>query len=540
MSQTRPGLADLEPGANFIHRHIGPGEPQIAEMLGELGLGSLDEMLDRVVPKAIRSTEPMALAPPKSERETLSYLRKMAGRNVAYTSMIGMGYYGCVTPKVILRNVLENPGWYTAYTPYQAEVSQGRLEALLNYQQMVSDLTGLELTNSSLLDEGTAAAEAMAMASRTAKSKSDTFFVDHDTHPQTIAVIQTRAAGFGFDIVIGDPMADLKADEVFAALLSYPGTSGEVRDFRDVIARLHEAKAFAIMATDLLSLALLTPPGELGADIAIGNSQRFGVPMGYGGPHAAFFATRDEFKRSMPGRIIGVSVDSAGNRALRMALQTREQHIRREKATSNICTAQVLLAVIAGFFAVYHGPKGILKMANRVHRLTQILAEGLRRLGYSVPTENFFDTITVHVPGQAARIAAKAREKRINLRIIDADHLGISFDETTRRSELERLWVCFSTNAAAKISIDGIDGDLSDNIPADLQRTSDFPDPSDLQPVSRRDRDAALSPLAAGQGYRPRPGDDPVGLVHHETQRHHPDDPHHLARIRPYAPLRAA
>ena len=474
MAETRPSLAELEPGANFIRRHIGPGDPQIDDMLSELGLTSLDDLIDKAVPETIRSDEPMALPPAKSEREALSYLRKMAGRNRVFTSMIGMGYYGCVTPKVILRNVLENPGWYTAYTPYQAEVSQGRLEALLNYQQMVSDLTGLELANASLLDEATAAAEAMAMAHRMAKSKANAFFVDSDTHPQTIAVVKTRAAGFGFDVVIGDPAEDLNPEDVFAALLSYPGSSGEVRDHRATIERLHEAKALAIVATDLMSLALLTPPGELGADVAIGSAQRFGVPMGYGGPHAAFFATREDYKRAMPGRIIGVSVDRGGNRALRMALQTREQHIRREKATSNICTAQVLLAVIAGFFAVYHGPDGILKMANRVHRLTQILAEGLTRLGFDVANENFFDTITVRVPGLAARIAAKAHEKRINLRVVDADHLGISFDEVTRRAELERLWTCFSTNALDRISIDEIDAAVGDGISSDLQRTSDF------------------------------------------------------------------
>ena len=474
MAETRQSLAELEPGANFIRRHIGPGDTQIDDMLSDLGLASLEDLIDKAVPDTIRSDGPMNLPPAKSEREALSYLRKMAGRNRVFTSMIGMGYYGCVTPKVILRNVLENPGWYTAYTPYQAEVSQGRLEALLNYQQMVTDLTGLELANSSLLDEATAAAEAMAMAHRMAKSKANAFFVDQDTHPQTVAVVKTRAAGFGFDVVIGDPAEDLNPGDVFAALLSYPGSSGEVRDHRAVIEKLHDAKALAIMATDLMSLALLTPPGELGADVAIGSAQRFGVPMGYGGPHAAFFATREDYKRAMPGRIIGVSVDRAGNRALRMALQTREQHIRREKATSNICTAQVLLAVIAGFFAVYHGPDGILKMANRIHRLTQILAEGLTRLGFEVATENFFDTVTVRVPGQAARIAAKAREKRINLRVVDADHLGISFDEATRREELARLWTCFATNALERVSIDEIDAAVGDGIPSDLQRTSDF------------------------------------------------------------------
>ena len=348
--------------------------------------------------------------------------------------MIGMGYSGTVVPKVILRNVLENPGWYTAYSPYQAEVSQGRLEALLNYQQMVADMTGLEIANASLLDEGTAAAEAMAMTKRAGKSKSNRFFVDRDTHPQTLGVIETRAATLGFEVQVGDPLKDLDPADVFAVLLSYPGSSGEVRDYRGTIEALHDNKALAIMACDLLSLALLTPPGEMGADVAIGNSQRFGVPMGYGGPHAAFFATRDAYKRTLPGRIIGVSVDRAGKPALRMALQTREQHIRRDKATSNICTAQVLLAVIAGFYAVYHGPDGILRIAARIHRLTKILAAGLDQLGVQISTNCYFDTITVHVPGQAHRIASRAREQRINLREVDQDTLGISLDQTTRRS----------------------------------------------------------------------------------------------------------
>jgi glycine dehydrogenase len=474
MPHTRPSLADLEPGANFIRRHIGPGERQIADMLAVLGVASLDDLVRKVVPEAIRFDGTLDLPQATSERETLSNLRAMAGRNVVYTSMIGMGYYGCVTPKVIQRNVLENPGWYTAYTPYQAEVSQGRLEALLNYQQMVADLTGMALANASLLDEGTAAAEAMAMAKRVSRNPSNRFFVDRDTHPQTRAVIATRARAFGFEVIIGDPLRDLVAGDVFAALVSYPGSSGEVRDFSGVTASLHEAKALAIVACDLMALAMLTPPGEFGADIAVGSSQRFGVPMGYGGPHAAFFATSDEYKRAMPGRIIGVSVDKAGNRALRMALQTREQHIRREKATSNICTAQVLLAVIAGFFAVYHGPKGIAKIAARVHRLTQIFADGLTRRGYEVATQAYFDTVTVNVPGQAERIAARAREQRINLRVVDADTLGVSFDETTRRRELERLWTCFATPASAWLLIDEIDKDIGECVPAKLRRTSGY------------------------------------------------------------------
>ncbi len=471
---TRPSLADLEPGANFIRRHIGPSAVETRDMLHTLGAASLEEFIARVIPSAIRSSKPLDLRKPMAERTALSYLRKMAERNEVFVSMLGMGYYGTVTPKVILRNVLENPGWYTAYTPYQAEVSQGRLEALLNFQQMVVDMTGLALASASLLDEATAAAEAMAMAKRVAKSSANTFFVDRDTHPQTVGVIETRARAFGFDVVVGDPSRDLKPNGVFAALFSYPGSSGEVRDYRSLIARLHEAGALAIMATDLLALAVLTPPGELGADIALGSSQRFGVPMGYGGPHAAFFATRDEFKRSIPGRIIGVSIDAYGHRALRMAMQTREQHIRREKATSNICTAQVLLAVIASMFAVYNGPKGIAKMAERTHRFAEIFAAAVKGFGYEVKTKAFFDTVTLHVPGRAHALWARAKEKRINLRFVDSDHLGISFDQSTRRAELERLLTVFRTDAIERVSIDAIDKTLGEVIPAALRRTSSY------------------------------------------------------------------
>ncbi len=474
MTKPRLRLKDLEPGANFIRRHIGPGEAELKQMLQTLGASSLDEFIDKAVPKKIRARRPLELPTPMSERAALSYLRSMAERNEVFTSMIGMGYYGTVTPKVILRNVLENPGWYTAYTPYQAEVSQGRLEALLNFQQMTIDLTGLDLANASLLDEATAAAEAMAMARRIAKTPANVFFVDRDTHPQTIGVVETRARGFGFEIVVGDPFTDLKADGVFGALLSYPGSSGEIRDFRPVIAALHKAGALAAMATDLFALALLVPPGELGADIAFGSAQRFGVPMGFGGPHAAFFATRDEYKRLMPGRVIGVSVDSKGNPALRMALQTREQHIRREKATSNICTAQVLLAVMASMFAVYNGPAGIRRMVERTHRLAQIFAAAVKSFGYEVSTRSFLDTVTVHVPGRAHMLLAKAREKRINLRFVDADHLGISFDQSTRRNELERLLSCFKTDALDRAGIDQLDDRTIEVIPGDLQRTSPY------------------------------------------------------------------
>ena len=470
----RATLSELEPRANFIPRHIGPDEAETVAMLEAVGAASLDDFIAKVIPASIRAKRPLELAEPLAERTALSTLRDMAGRNAVFTSMIGMGYYGTVTPKVILRNILENPGWYTAYTPYQAEVSQGRLEALLNFQQMVIDFTGLDLANASLLDEGTAAAEAMAMAHRLTKTSANAFFVDRDTHPQTIGVLTTRASAFGFDIVIGDPTTDLNPASVFGALLSYPGSSGEVRDYRAVIDRLHGAGALAIMATDLLALALLTPPGELGADIAVGSAQRFGVPMGYGGPHAAFFATRDEYKRAMPGRIIGVSIDSHGHQALRMAMQTREQHIRREKATSNICTAQVLLAVIASMFAVYNGPKGIRKTAMRTHRLMQIFAEAVKSFGYEVKTKSFFDTVTLTVPGRAHTFIARAREKRINLRFVDADHIGISFDQSTLRSEVERLLTVFKTDALKRVSLDDLDTRVTENIPEALRRTSPY------------------------------------------------------------------
>ncbi len=479
MPSKRPTLKDLEPGANFIRRHIGPNDAETAAMLKAVGAKSLEDFIGKVVPAGIRTKTPLALPEARAERTALSDLREIASRNVVFTSMIGMGYYGTVTPKVILRNILENPGWYTAYTPYQAEVSQGRLEALLNYQQMIIDLTGLEIANASLLDEGTAAAEAMAMAKRVAKSQANLFFVDRDTHPQTIGVVETRAKAFGWDVAVGDPAKDLDAAKVFGALLSYPGSSGEVRDHRKAIEKLHAAGALSVLATDLLALAMLTPPGELGADIAIGSAQRFGVPMGYGGPHAAFFATKDAYKRSMPGRVIGVSVDSNGQPALRMALQTREQHIRREKATSNICTAQVLLAVIASMFAVYNGPKGIAKMAARTHRMAEIFAAAVKRFGHEVETSAFFDTVTLHVPGRAHALLAKAKEKEINIRFVDADRLGISFDQSTRRSELTKILSCFvrqdGRNAIdLDALVDEIDAGLDGVIPKALQRTSPF------------------------------------------------------------------
>ena len=474
MSQMRLSLEELEMRGDFVRRHIGPGDEQITEMLGLLGCNSLDELVDKAVPDAIISSTALDLPPAKSERETVTYLRRMRERNHIFVSMIGMGYSGTVLPAVIKRNVLENPGWYTAYTPYQAEVSQGRLEALLNFQQMIIDLTGMDLANASLLDEATAAAEAMTMSRRISKSKSNMYFVSDDCHPQTIAVVKTRARSIGYEVVIGDVTTDLEHREVFGALVQYPGSRGDLCDLGNIVEQAHKRNVLVTVAADILSLVLLKPPGEMGADIVIGSAQRFGVPMGYGGPHAAFFATRDEFKRSTPGRIIGVSKDVMGKPALRMALQTREQHIRREKATSNICTAQVLLAIIASLYAIYHGPDGLRKIAGKVHRMTSILAEGLRRLGYEVVNRSFFDTITVRVRGQAARIAAKARESKINLRVIDPDHLGISLDETTRRSNLETLWKVFSTRASEHVNIEEIDPTVEECIPSSLRRESDF------------------------------------------------------------------
>ncbi len=471
---TRETLDQLEARDDFIRRHIGPTEADVQTMLQAVGVGSVDELIDKTVPQAIRDRTPLAIGSNKTERGTLDYLRHMAMRNKVFTSMIGMGYYGTKTPSVILRNVLEHAGWYTAYTPYQAEISQGRMEALMNYQQMVVDLTGMELANASLLDEGTAAAEAMAMAQRVSKSKSRRFFVGTDIHPQTLAVLQTRAKSFGFELVVGNAFEDLPDGDLFGVLVQYPGSRGAVRDLGPVIEKAHAMDALAIVASDLMALCMLKPPGELGADIVVGNSQRFGVPMGYGGPHAAFFATRDAYRRQTPGRIIGYSVDSQGRPALRMALQTREQHIRREKATSNICTSQVLLAVMAGFYAVYHGPDGLRRIAEKIHRMTQITAEGLKRLGFEVVHEAFFDTILVRVPGQAGRIAAHARERMINLRVIDADHLGISLDETTRRRNVETLWNVFSTGAAGRLDMDEIDGAVTENIPAKLRRAVDY------------------------------------------------------------------
>jgi glycine dehydrogenase len=463
-------LSALEQRDEFIARHIGPCPSEIAAMLATIGASSLDQLIDQTVPAAIRLSAPLSLAGARTENEALGALKAIAGKNRVNKSLIGMGYADTLTPKVILRNVLENPGWYTAYTPYQAEIAQGRLEALLNYQQMVIDLTGLELANASLLDEATAAAEAMTMARRVSKSKSNIFFIDAACFPQTIDVVKTRAAFFGFELVFGEPK-EAALQEVFGALFQYPNDEGEVTDLSGPIAAVKSRGGVTAVASDLMALVLLKSPGEMGADIALGSSQRFGVPLGFGGPHAAFFATRDEHKRSVAGRIIGVSIDARGNKALRMALQTREQHIRREKANSNICTSQVLLANMAGMYAVYHGPAGLQAIACRIHRLTAILAEGLRRAGVSVLTKQFFDTLRIDLGTRALTVYQAAIAAGYNLRQVSNGVLGIAFNEKSSRDDIAAL---IKLIAGVTVDIETIDSQVQQAdaaLPAALLRT---------------------------------------------------------------------
>ena len=416
-----PLKTTAEAATDFVRRHIGPSPRDISAMLNSVGANSLSELMSQTLPSSIRQRAPLGLGRAFSETEALGHMRELASQNQVFTSLIGQGYSGTILPAVIQRNILESPAWYTAYTPYQPEISQGRLEALFNFQTMICDLTGLDVANASLLDEGTAAAEAMALAERAAQSKSKSFFVDAEVHPQTLAVLRTRAEPLGWSLIVGDPLADLDKAEVFGGLLQYPGTSGAVRDLRPAIAALHAKGALAVVAADLLALTLIVSPGELGADIAIGSVQRFGVPMGYGGPHAAYMSVRDALKRSLPGRIVGLSVDSRGAPAYRLALQTREQHIRREKATSNICTAQVLLAVIASMYAVYHGPEGLTHIARTVHRRAVVLAAGLAKLGFAPKSQAFFDTVTVEAGRKQKDIVARALAEKINLRIGDGN-----------------------------------------------------------------------------------------------------------------------
>jgi glycine dehydrogenase len=474
MTANRTPLSQLERGIPFEQRHIGPDDEARAKMLAQVGYGSLDELTAAAVPDVIKSAEALGLPEGRTEAEVLAELRSLADRNQVLAPMIGLGYYGTFTPPVILRNVMENPAWYTAYTPYQPEISQGRLEALLNFQTVVADLTGLPTSGASLLDEGTAAAEAMSLARRVGKVKNGVFLVDADALPQTIAVIETRAEPTGVEVVVADLSEGIPAEVaergVFGVLLQYPGASGAVRDLKPLVDAAHELGAVVTVAADLLALTLLTPPGELGADIAVGTTQRFGVPMGFGGPHAGYMAVRDSFARSLPGRLVGVSVDADGNRAYRLALQTREQHIRREKATSNICTAQVLLAVMAGMYAVYHGPEGLKGIARRTHRYAAILAAGLRSGGVEVVHGTFFDTVTARVPGAAAQVVAAAREGGVNIHQVDADHVSVSCDETTGRAQLAAVWNAFGVRG----DIEALDAETADALPASLLRTDTY------------------------------------------------------------------
>jgi len=467
MSQNTPSLRELEHSHAFVERHIGPNDAEIAQMLDVVGHASLDALTDAIVPAGIKSPAPLDLPESLTEVQALAKIRAIADKNQVFRTFIGQGYYGTLTPNVILRNVLENPAWYTAYTPYQAEISQGRMEALINFQTLCADLTGMEIANASLLDEATAAAEAMTLAKRSAKSKSDTFFVHDAVHPQTLELLRTRAEPMGIVLRVGTPAEAMEA-EAYGVLLQYPDTFGHIGDYKALADAVHARGGLVAVATDLLALTLIAAPGEWGADIVVGNSQRFGVPFGFGGPHAAFMACRDAYKRSMPGRLIGVSVDAQGNAAYRLTLQTREQHIRREKATSNICTAQVLLAVMASMYAVYHGPEGLTRIARRTHRLAAILAAALRGAGVNVG-EHFFDTL--HVKDVDAKaIHAKAAAARINLRAIDSDAVGISLDETATRADIVALGQLFG----ATVDVDALDAATADALPADLVRTSDF------------------------------------------------------------------
>ena len=469
-TQSPPALLEVK---TFTQRHLGSGSDAIAQMLDQLGYKTLDALVEMAVPQAIRLQQPLPLGEGLSEAEALAQLKAIAQQNQVCHSYIGMGYAPCITPPVILRNILENPGWYTAYTPYQAEIAQGRLEALLNFQTLVTDLTGLAMANASLLDEATAAAEAMALSYGAAKAKSQRFFVSQDCHPQTIEVVQTRAQPLGIEVIVGDHQTFVPQAPIFGALLAYPASDGTLYDYRPFIAQVQQQGGLVTLVADLLSLVLLTPPGELGADIAIGNTQRFGVPLGYGGPHAAYFATSTAYQRKMPGRIVGLSKDANGNPALRLALQTREQHIRRDKATSNICTAQVLLAVIASMYGVYHGPDGLKAIAHRVRQCTTALAAGLQHLGYDTDASHCFDTLKV-VSDRAGSLWQAAADQGLNLRYIDGQTLGITLDETTTVADLEQLLLCFAQGGTLPVSLGDLLAQADVQVAPGFRRTSAF------------------------------------------------------------------
>ena len=480
MKRPTPSLAELLDRDGFVPRHVGPDDDQMATMLAAIGVESVDELIDQTVPAAIRMDDDLNLDGPLPETEVLDRLRVMADRNAVFTSCIGAGWSDTVLPGVIQRNVLEDPAWYTAYTPYQPEISQGRLEVLLGFQTMVADLTGMDLANASLLDESTAAAEAMTLLHRAGRGAGDTFLVDADCHPQTLDVIRTRARPLGIRIVVADPATHplTAEDGTFGALVQHPGSSGELRDLGPIVDRLRDAGLGIAVATDLLACCIVTPPGDFGVDVVVGSAQRFGVPMGFGGPHAGFMAVSDRHRRMLPGRLVGTSVDSAGRTAHRLALQTREQHIRREKATSNICTAQVLLAVLAALYAAYHGPDGLRRIAERVHRLTSILAAGLTSAGQisslSVRHDSFFDTLTVDAPGRADDLVAAAAAERINVRRVDADTIGISLDETTTPATVEALWRALLGDRATALDVGMLDGIAKDGLDDAFRRTTPF------------------------------------------------------------------
>ncbi|MCF5275503.1 aminomethyl-transferring glycine dehydrogenase, partial [Pseudomonas syringae] len=464
---------ELTTANEFIARHIGPRAADELAMLQTLGFDSIEALSESVIPESIKGTSVLNLPAGQSEADALASIKAIASKNQLFKTYIGQGYYNTHTPAPILRNLLENPAWYTAYTPYQPEISQGRLESLLNFQTLISDLTGLPIANASLLDEATAAAEAMTFCKRLSKNKaSQQFFASSHCHPQTLDVLRTRAEPLGITVVVADEHELGDVGDYFGALLQYPASNGDVFDYRELVERFHAANALVAVAADLLALTLLTPPGEFGADVAIGSAQRFGVPLGFGGPHAAYFSTRDAFKRDMPGRLVGVSVDRHGKQALRLAMQTREQHIRREKATSNICTAQVLLANIASMYAVYHGPRGLTQIANRVHQLTAILAEGLSALGLKAEQAFFFDSLTLHTGDRTAALHAAARARHINLREIDDQRLGLSLDETTSQSAVETLWAIFASDGQSLPDFAALADSVQSRLPAGLLRQS--------------------------------------------------------------------
>ncbi|MGO2712683.1 aminomethyl-transferring glycine dehydrogenase [Pseudomonas helleri] len=464
---------NLSTANEFIARHIGPRQADEQAMLTTLGFDSLQALSASVIPEGIKGTSVLNLPAGQSEADALASIKAIAAKNQLHKTYIGQGYYNCHTPSPILRNLLENPAWYTAYTPYQPEISQGRLEALLNFQTFISDLTGLPIANASLLDEATAAAEAMTFCKRLSKNKtSERFFASRHCHPQTLDVLRTRAEPLGIEVVVGDERELSDLSPFFGALLQYPASNGDVFDYRDLVERFHAANALVAVAADLLALTLLTPPGEFGADVAIGSAQRFGVPLGFGGPHAAYFSTRDAFKRDMPGRLVGMSVDRHGKPALRLAMQTREQHIRREKATSNICTAQVLLANIASMYAVYHGPQGLTQIARRIHQLTAILAQGLKGLGLNVEQSQFFDTLTLHTGNRTSALHAKAQARHINLRVVDDERLGLSLDETSSQSDVVALWALLAVDGQTLPDFDALAQSVTGTLPAALLRQS--------------------------------------------------------------------